>query len=246
MAAVDAFRDAVLDAVIEASLDAVIICDRHARIVTWDDTSARLFGYPAEIAIQRPLAALFAEHVRAEVVAVVERGLAGERIVSFESESVRDDGMPVPVLLSMSPVGHPGQGPPGLVVVVARDVTEQRLAQATLAEVEARLREREALAHVGSWLWDMRTDVVQWSVEFHRLHGVDPLDFDGTLVGYLSVVNPADRDELRKAIEGAVDTGRPFEIDYGVSGGGRVFVRAQPTVSSAGAVVGLRGVGRGV
>lgn len=242
MSTIGTSRGDVLGAVIEASYDAVIVCDRRACIVMWNETSGRLFGYRAESVIGRPLADLFALHVRDEVVAVVERGLAGERIVGFETETVREDGLPVPVSVSMSPVGDG----PRAVVAVVRDVTEQRLAQATLAEVEVRLREAEAMAHVGSWLWDTRTDVVQWSVEFHRLHGLDPLDFGGTLASYLGVVHPDDRAALERAMQRAVTDRRPFEIEYRVRGNGRVFVRGQPTVSSAGTVVGLRGVGRSV
>ena len=71
------------------------------------------------------------------------------------------------------------------IVGVARDITEQRLAQAALAETEARLREAEALAHVGRWLWDVGSGAVQWSEELHRIHGIDPRDFDGTLEAHL-------------------------------------------------------------
>lgn len=46
--------------------------------------------------------------------------------------------------------------------MVARDVTEQRPAQAALAEVDARLRDSDVVVHVGSWLRERRTDVVQW------------------------------------------------------------------------------------
>ena len=75
-------------------------------------------------------------------------------------------------------------------VVVARDVTEQHLAQATLAEIDARLEEAEALSDVGSWLWDLRTGAVQWSTEFHRIHGIDPLDFAGTFESYMELISP--------------------------------------------------------
>ena len=74
-------------------------------------------------------------------------------------------------------------------MVVARDVTEQHLAQATLAEIDARLEEAEALSHVGSWLWDLRTGAVQWSTEFHRIHGIDPLDFAGTFESYMERIS---------------------------------------------------------
>jgi PAS domain S-box-containing protein len=174
--------------------------------------------------------------------------MAGERIVHFESEVVRADGMPVPVSLSLCPVDDYGAGPAG--VILARDVTEQRLAQAALAEVEVRLQEGEALAHIGSWLWDLRTGVVQWSTEFHRIHGMDPLDFGGTLQSYLDVVHPEDREPLRAGLEGSAVSGRSWEEDYRVvlpDDQVRVVrVRAQPTIGSAGAVVGLRGVGQDV
>jgi PAS domain-containing protein len=82
-------------------------------------------------------------------------------------------------------------------VIVARDIPEQRLAQASLAEIETRVRESEALASVGSWLWDRRTGAVQWSDEFHSIHGVEPLDFDGTIEAHLRTIHPDDRDRVR-------------------------------------------------
>ena len=101
-------------------------------------------------------------------------------------------------------------------VVVVRDVTEQRLAQATLAEVEGRLEEGEALAHVGSWLWDVRTGAVQWSNEFHRIHGVDPLDFDGTFESHVDVIHPEDRERVRAELDGSASSGCTFIDTYRV------------------------------
>jgi PAS domain S-box-containing protein len=131
-----------------------------------------------------------------------------------------------------------------------RDVTEQRLAQAALAEAEGRLEEGEALAHVGSWLWDVRTGAVQWSTEFHRIHGVEPLDFDGTFESHLAVVHPADRDRLRGEMERSVATGRSLLQEYRIvrpDGEWRlVRVRAQPALGSDGTTVGLRGSGQDI
>ena len=71
--------------------------------------------------------------------------LAGDRVRHFETEVVRPDGMPLPVSLSLRPLLNAGGSPLG-VVVIARDVTEQRLAQAALAEMDARMEEGEALS----------------------------------------------------------------------------------------------------
>ena len=104
-----------------------------------------------------------------------------------------------------------------------------RLTQATLAEVEARLREGEALAHVGRWLWDVGTGAVQWSDEFHRIHGVDPLEFAGTFEAYMTCIHPDDRDRVRAAMEAAVASGRRFEEEYrAVLDDGAVAVGLRP------------------
>jgi PAS domain S-box-containing protein len=237
----------LLKAIIETSDEAILTCDALRRVLSWGTTSERLFGRPAGAVLGRPLSDLFPEHLQAEVRAVVTTVLAGDWIKHFETEVLRPDGMPMPVSLSLCPLHQPDGEPAGVVVIV-RDVTEQHLAQAMLAEVEARLEEGEAMAHVGSWLWDLRTGAVQWSAEFHRLHGIEPVDFAGTFASHLAVVHPEDRERLRAVMEHSVCSKRPFETEYRVvrpDGLVRLLrVRAQPTIGSAGVAVGLRGIGQ--
>ncbi len=243
--------EALLRAVIETSDDAIFTVDALGEIATWGATAERLFGCSAGGVVGHPLFRLFAPHLGDEVAAMMARVAAGERVTHFETEVLRPDGMPVPISLSVCPVG-PGDGDqqPSVAVVVARDVTEQRLAQAALAEVEVRLEEGEALAHVGSWLWDVRTGTVQWSTEFYRIHDLDPRDFDGTFESHLGRVHPEEREGLRAEMERSVASGRPFQREYRIvrpDGEVRVLrVRAQPTVGSAGTAVGLRGIGQDV
>ncbi len=240
---------ALFDATVDMSDDAIFTCDAVGRVTTWSSTAERLFGRPKENVLGAALDVLFPDHLSEEVQAVMVAVLAGNRITHFETETQRPDGMPLPVSLSLCPVLGAGASTVGAVVIV-RDVTEQHLAQATLAEVEARVAEGEALAHVGSWLWDLRTGTVQWSAEFHQIHGVEPLDFDGTFESYLDLIDPSDREVVRAGMRESVVSGRPFEIEYRIDRPGqpphRVKVRAQPTVGSAGTAVGLRGIGQDV
>jgi PAS domain S-box-containing protein len=240
---------AILPGVVEMSDDAILTCDASGLVASWCATAERLFGRSGEDALDSPLEALFPEHLRPEVEAVVSTVLAGERIRHFESEIVRPDGLPWPVSLSLCPVHNDEDRPVGVVVVV-RDVTEQRLAQASLAEVDARLEEGEALAHIGSWLWDLRTGAVQWSAEFHRIHGVDPLDFNGTFESYMELLHPDDRGPVRAAMVESANSGRPFNGEYRLDHPDRtshvIQIKAQPTFGSAGTAVGLRGIGQNV
>jgi PAS domain-containing protein len=81
------------------------------------------------------------------------------------------------------------------------------------------------------------------------MHGVDPLEFEGTLAAHLSVVHPDDRERVRALMRAAVASGQTFEDQYRVvdETSTRWFaVRAEPAVGSSGDVVGLRGVSQDV
>jgi PAS domain S-box-containing protein len=239
----------LLDAVLESSDDAIFSHDVTACITIWNHTAERIFGYSADEIVGHASVELFAEHLRGDVEVVFETVMAGDRVNHFETEVLRKDSMPVPISLSLCPV-YDGHEWPVAAVLVARDITEQRLAQASLAEIEARVRESEALANVGSWLWDRRTGAVQWSDAFHSIHGVEPLDFDGTIDAHVHAIHPDDRERVRAAMEESVASGRPFESEYRIVRPNDevrvVHARAQPMMGSNGAVVGLRGIGQDV
>jgi PAS domain S-box-containing protein len=241
--------DVLLQAIIDMSDDAIVTCNAKGKVTSWSATAERLFGSLAGDVLDAPLELLFPAHLAEEVRGIIATVLAGDRVRNFETEILRPDGLPLPVSLSLSPVFDAEQVSVGA-VVLARDVTEQHLAQATLAEIDARMEEGEALGHIGSWLWDLRTGAVQWSAEFHRIHGVDPLDFDGTFESHLRLIHPGDRDAARAAMVASVESGRQFNGEYRVvRPDGEVHmiqVRAQPTFGSGGNALGLRGIGQDV
>jgi PAS domain S-box-containing protein len=239
----------LLNAIITMSDDAIFTCDRLGLVVSWSATAERLFGCPAHQVLDRHFEVLFPPHLSSEVQGVVATVMAGDRIRRFETEALRPNGMPIPVSLSLCPILDEDNAPIGA-VVIARDVTEQQLAQATLAEIVARMEEGEEMAHIGSWVWDLRTGAVQWSNEFHRIHAVDPLEFDGTFDCYLSYIHPDDRNHVRLKMAESLRSGRPVDLQYRpVRADGEqheVQVRAQPALGSDGAAVGLRGIGQDV
>ena len=223
--------------------------DADGRIVRWNRGAERIFGYSEDEIVGDMLASLAPPHLRDDLESVGQRVAAGERVDRVVTEIQRKDGMPVPIALSVSPLVEESGEFIGA-VGVAQELTETRLAQAALAEVEQRFSEWEALAHVGRWLWDVGTDAVQWSDELHRMHGVDPLEFEGTLAAHLDVMHPDDRDRVRALMEGAVASSQPFVDEYRIAeddGGARWFaMRAEPAVGSSGDVVGLRGVSQDI
>src|SRR5258708_39884034 len=93
--------------------------------------------------------------------------------------------------MSMSHDGHPEKEPAQLV----EPQTESEV-RAALAESMARLEEMQAMAHVGLWSWDAGSGAFQMSQELHRIHGVTPADFDGTLDAFLDFVQVDHRDPV--------------------------------------------------
>jgi diguanylate cyclase (GGDEF)-like protein/PAS domain S-box-containing protein len=90
---------------------------------------------------------------------------------------------------------------------VAIDITERyRLAD--------RLLEAQAVAHLGSWEWDVGTDRVTWSDELYRLFGLEPGEFAATYDAYLDHVHPEDRPLAQANVARTVETQQPFAADY--------------------------------
>jgi PAS domain S-box-containing protein len=236
-----------LRAFVETSSDAMFALDLSEHILSWNRSAERIFGYDASEMLGRQIATLIPDHLQDRLATVIDAVRAGDRVDHVEIEMRRKDGMPIPASLSMSPVFGPTGQVDG-VSSVARDITEQQLAQANLAEMEHRLSEAEAAAHTGRWLWDVATGAVQWSDELHRITGVSPKEFEGTIEAHLAPVHAEDRAAVRAAIEESVQTGRPFDAEYRiVDAAGDVrwlYGRGEVTISSTGAVIGVRGVCR--
>jgi len=244
---VDPIELATLRAFVETSSDAMFALDLSEHIVSWNRSAELIFGFDASEAIGQQVDVLLPRHLRDRVETIIDAVRSGDRVDHVEVELRRKEGMPVPVSLSMSPVFGPTGEVEG-VSSVARDITEQQLAQANLAEMERRLTDAEAAAHSGRWLWDIATGAVQWSDELHRIMGVEPMEFEGTIDAHLAPVHPDDRQAVRVAIEESVRSARPFDADYRiVDTAGLVrwlHARGEVTVGSTGAVIGLSGVCR--
>lgn len=55
-----------------------------------------------------------------------------------------------------------------------------------------RLAEAQAIAHLGSWEWDIPANRVEWSDEMYRIHGYAPQQFEITFEKALELVVPDD------------------------------------------------------
>ncbi len=85
---------------------------------------------------------------------------------------------------------------------------EARLLRAS----EQRLAEAQALAHLGSWDWDVATGVVNWSDEMYRIYGYEPGSFEVDFETAIKDVPEEDRERIRLNTLGAIETGAEGDL----------------------------------
>jgi len=150
------------------------------------------------------------ERVRARFAEVVRTGAAA----SAEYRVMVPDGEVRHVDVHASTIREP-TGRVRLVIVVARDITERRLAEEALRAREVQLREAQAIADLGSWEWDPVNDRVAWSDHLYRICGVDR-QVPASIELFFSLVHPEDRERCLAAAgrsrESGVSYDEPFRI----------------------------------
>ncbi|MBH0190946.1 MAG: PAS domain-containing protein, partial [Nitrospira sp.] len=116
-----------------------------------------------------------------------------------------------------------------LVAGVAEDITERAQAEEALRRSEARLKEAQRIAHIGSWVLDIVTNRLTWSDEIYRIFEIDPESFGASYEAFLQLVHPDDRSLVDRAYTESVTFRTPYIITHRLlMPDGRIkFVREQ-------------------
>gem|GEM_PF-2735609 len=99
-------------------------------------------------------------------------------------------------------------------VVVFRDITEQKKAQAALQTSEARLSYAQSIAHVGSWEWNLESGEQYWSDEIYRICGLAPRQMGASVEEFMKLVHPEDRELVKKSVRGALEGKKRYDIEH--------------------------------
>jgi PAS domain S-box-containing protein len=79
---------------------------------------------------------------------------------------------------------------------------------------------------LGGWELDLRTQALYWTEETYRIADTSPEAFKPTIEGALGFYAPEYRDVLSEAVRGAIEDGRPYELELEMitTKGGRIWV----------------------
>ncbi len=197
--------------IIACSPLAIFSLDLAGRILLWNSSAEKIFGWSGEEAIGK-LLPIVPEDRQAEFARLRRRVAAGESLSEVELLRRRKDGRLIDCSLSAVPL-RDGQGRVIAVVSVMQDITERKQAEQELQQKQAMLARTENIAHIGSWEWDIATGTVIWSDELFGIFQRDPARGAPSLAHLAELFIPEDAPRIREAMDSAVAGATPFELE---------------------------------
>ncbi|WP_341736661.1 PAS domain S-box protein [Microcoleus sp. CAWBG640] len=147
---------------------------------------------------------------------------------------------------------------------VARDISERKLAEAKLQQLnteleqrilertialrqsEAHLQEAQKFAKLGSWEFDVFTNQVIWSPEIYQIYGLDTQDAEFTPEQVWHKFSPEDRERLKNHLKNAIQCRQSYATDLKFMRAdgscGYIFAKGEPICNERGEVVRIVGI----
>jgi PAS domain S-box-containing protein len=82
-----------------------------------------------------------------------------------------------------------------------------------VARAERQLAIAQQITHIGSWDWELATNVITWSDELYRIYGLEPGGSDVTFELFLSRLHPDDRTRVEHEVSAALQRGGRFAYE---------------------------------
>jgi len=232
----------LLQAVADGTPDVVYIKDVEGRYLLCNNALAEFTGRSCEQIVGRDDAALYG---------VDEAGvlLENDRTVFASGKSHTSEkwltGVPGRRLFHSTRAPYRGKmGEVIGVIGIARDITDDRLAQLALRDSQAMLDMAGRIAKVGGWTLDTASGRLYWSDIVAYLHD-EPPGFSPGLEAGLTSFAPEYRTAAREAVERCVASGVPYDLEAEKlsSTGRRFWVRTmgEAVRSAEGRIVRIQG-----
>lgn len=217
---------------LQSIMDGVITTDALGNIVSVNLAAAELMACTPESVKGQPLAQVFALYDASNLQPLatpVEHCLRERKAVTkLQNAMLRSaSGTAYVVELLASPILNK-RGEILGVVLVFKDVTAQCRAQEELQRKEHSLREAQAMAHLGSWEWDISSDTIICSEETFRIFGLKPDSVQVNYASFLALLHPEDKPLVLQAVERALTQYQPYDVEYRIclAEGGIRYVQA--------------------
>lgn len=94
------------------------------------------------------------------------------------------------------------------------DITDRKQTELAWRESELQLRMALNVSQMGTWDWNLKTNLITWSERTEEIFGYAPSTFDGTYEGFINRIHPEDRDKFIQACSQSLEKKIPCSLEY--------------------------------
>jgi PAS domain S-box-containing protein len=201
--------------------------DREGRFLDVNQRLCHLLGYEREVLLGSDFGDLWAGNVDGDFSATFEVFKKSGKVRN-ELALRRRDGTIVNAVID-GRIQRDQKGEFIRTHCILTDITERAQAEEALRRSEARLKEAQRIAHIGSWELDLVANRLTWSDEIYRIFEIDAEAFGASYEAFLQLVHPDDRSLVDRAYTESVTFRTPYNITHRLlMADGRIkFVREQ-------------------
>lgn len=193
--------------------DAVIATDDQLRITSWNKAAEVMYGWRENEVLGQNSTGILKSELTAEERAVILLEVKKHGSYRLELVQYRRDGQPLNVEANTIPLYNEHKQFKGF-LSVNRDVTLRKEATEKLQVSESRLKEAQAIAHIGNWEVDLINKTQTWSDEMYAIYGIKKEELQASMDTFLSFMHRDDFDFAARKVEQALASGTNASFTY--------------------------------
>ena len=200
-----------LQNIVETVPDFMFTLDLQGNMVKWNRRVEEVTGYSAKELLNMPALAFVPPEAAARTAAAIQQAFT-EGYAQLDGNLLTKDHRLIPYHWTGALLKNL-QGEPIGITGIGRDVTEKKRAEAALQQERQHLVEAQALAHLGSWEWDIESGEEVWSDEQYRIFGYEPGSISVVYETFMAALLPDDHDRVLAAINDALMGDSRYEVE---------------------------------
>ncbi|MGE5093208.1 MAG: PAS domain S-box protein [Bacillota bacterium] len=211
---------------------AIFLIDPAGWIRSWNEGAQRVFGHTRDEFTGLHTSALFVpEDIAAGIPARELETARAEGEANDDRWLMRKDGNRFWANGATTALRDADGSVIGFAKIV-HDRTDQKRTEEALRESQQRLTAALHAAQMGTWRWDIASDVYTFDQSLHALFGLSPDDRIRSFADFLEHLHPEDRSTVVVAFQRSVNEGVDFNVEFRVPlpDGGLRWLRDQGQV----------------
>ncbi|MCA1792720.1 MAG: PAS domain S-box protein [Desulfobacteraceae bacterium] len=180
------------------------------QIIKANQAAVQYYGYTLEKMLQMKIQQLNISSP--EQIAEQMHSALKKHINVFEFRHLLADGQVRDVEVHSTPITIQHQK---LLFSIIRDITDLKLQEDALIERETLLNHSQAMASMGSFIWNLPNDSLTWSKNMYVIHGLNETSFVGNLTEVSNdLIHPEDRTRIRAEIKKMTEARRVWSMEF--------------------------------